>query len=53
VAQQSPLVEDPVPPSIQSLASPMEVYTAQVQELLTLRETFDRQAELVERVSEI
>jgi hypothetical protein len=54
VAQQSPLVEDPVPPSMQYLASPLEVYTAQVQELLLiLRETLDPQAELEERVSEI
>jgi hypothetical protein len=44
VVQQSPLVEDPVPPSVQSLASPLEVYKAHVQEhLLTLRETLDRQ----------
>jgi hypothetical protein len=47
-------VEDPVPPSMQSLASPLKFYTAQVQELLlTFRETLDRQAELEERVSEI
>jgi hypothetical protein len=39
---------------MQSLASTLEVYTAQVQELLlTLRETLDRQAELEERISEI
>jgi hypothetical protein len=59
MALETPVVEQPsrplegqASPSMQSLASPLEMYKAQVQELLlTLRETLDRQAELEERVS--
>jgi hypothetical protein len=54
VVQPSRPVEGQASPSMQSLASPLEVYKAQVQEiLLTLRETLDRQAELEERVSDL